>query len=477
MKRGAKLAALAAALAVLVGAWLLAQSMTRQRQEDLAQHADEEGIDLAVGRQEDIIALAWNYFGDAVSLRYDAGEGLWINDQDPDCPIDQEAVGPLLEAAASLTASGAVEDVTDFGQYGLDDPAFAVMAGTAEKVVTYYIGSSAPTGQWYVRLDGEDRVYLEDGTLAEKFQLGLEDVLALDSAPQDIAAVTSLRAETDAGSYALEYVADPGSVWYTDTWPWFLTDGEGRPARPLDTDKVKDLYGLATGIVLDRCVTWSAGTGAEYGLDRPQGTVRVGYDDTQGKSGFFTLQFGDYKDGDVYVRPAGSEMVYLVSGTVLDGLMYPDFDAMAPLAPTALNFDRLQSVFMELDTDSYSIRRSLSTPMDEGEEPEEIFTTGDRSLDAERVSNWLRQVYELPADSRADQAQGREIKYRFTFRQTSDLFPEVTAEFRAYDSAHYLCTVNGEESYLVPRTSADSMASNGAALILEKTVTADAPAG
>ena len=43
-------------------------------------------------------------------------------------------------------------------------------------------------------------------------------------------------------------------------------------------------------------------------------------------------------------------------------------------------------------------------------------------------------------------------------------------EFRAYDSVHHLCVVNDREYYLVPRTSADALATNGAALILKETV-------
>ena len=42
MKRGARLAVLAVALAVLVGAWLLAESMTRHREEQQAVEAMAE---------------------------------------------------------------------------------------------------------------------------------------------------------------------------------------------------------------------------------------------------------------------------------------------------------------------------------------------------------------------------------------------------------------------------------------------------
>ncbi len=463
MKRGAKLAALLAALAVLVGAWVLAETMSGRRQDVLAEHAHGEDISLAVGAAEDVNALSWNYFGDAVSLKNDGG--TWVNAEDAACPIDPAAVQPLVEAVSSTAATGVIEDVTDFAQYGLDDPAFVVMAATADKVTTYYIGDSNAAGTWYVRLDGDDKVYLENGALAARFQVGLDDMLALESVDAAVSDVTALTVRSGGEDYALQKLDDPGDAWYTDAFPWFLMDGEGQAQRPLDSAKAEELIGLAADLVLTKCVSWDAADEADYGLDEPQATAEM-Y--CGGSEPAVVLQFGDYDDGNVYVRLGGSSLVYSVAGTVLDGLMYPDFEAMLPLSPTALNWDRLTAMTLSLEEGTYDVAKTFSAQ--EGEEPQPIYTEGKRSLDPEKVQVWLDQVAALPADSRVGPSEGRGELFRLTFRQDSAAFPEVTAVFYAYDSVHHLCAVNGEEYYLVSRTAADAVARNAAELFMDDPV-------
>ena len=464
MKRGAKLAVLLGALLVLVGAWYLAETLSDRQQQTLAEEAHEH-TDISVGPAEDITALAWDYFGDAVSLA--RKDGAWINANDGACPIDQTAVEPLVAAAAAAQAETVITGVTDFDQYGLADPAFTVIATTAERVNTYDIGNPSPNGAYYVRLNGEDTVYVEGSMLAQTFQVGLDDLLKLETVPQDISAVTSLAVETEAGVYELQCLTDAEDVWYTDASPWFLMDGDSKPVMPLDTEQTAALYGLATELQLTNCEDWNVKDLSQYGLDLPQGTVLVGYRSEDGAGKSFTLQFGDYDDGDVYVRLGGSKMVYRVAGTVLDGLMYPDFAAMEPLDPCALDWDRLQSMVLDLDGKRYEVIRSVSTPTAEDEEPEDIFTLGDRSLDGTRVSSWLRQVYEMPADSRTDPAEGRGELFTMSFRQENQSYPEVTARFLAYDSVHYLCVVNEREYYLVSRTEADSVKEKALEFLVE----------
>lgn len=469
MKRGMKLGALLAALLVLVGIWLLAKSFTGRRQQTLAEHAHEEPVDIAVGPADAVTAISWNYFGDAVSLRYDADGGAWINADAADCPIDQEAARDLAQAAGSLQAAGVVEDVTDFDQYGLTKPAFQVTAAAGDSLRTYYVGGTAADGSWYVRVDGENKVYLETGTLAEHFQIGLEDVLQRDAVPQDIAAVTGLEVISGASGYRLRYLEDPGEAWYTDVFPWFLMDAEGAPVRPLDTTEVEALYKQATDLILYDCETWRAEDPAKYGLAEPQSRVLVDYTDDAGQTASFGLEFGAYTGGDVYVRLAGSEMVFRVEGTVLDRLMYPDFDAMTPMTPLALDWTKLTGVRMELPQGTYDVTRSVTDVQAAGEEQEERFTCAERDLDLdpEAVARWQRQAYELPMDSLVDPTEGRETLFTFLFFQDSVRWPQVRVEFSRYDSAHYLCAVDGREYYLVSRTAAQSLADKAAELFVE----------
>ncbi len=453
MKRGARLAVLAVALAVLVGAWLLAESMTRHREEQQAVEAMAEETSIGVGPAEDVSALSWNYLGDTVSLA--KRDGQWVNIDDETCPINQEAVQPLVQAVAEASASSVIADVTDFGQFGLAEPAITVLAAAGDRTATYEIGNLTVSGEYYVRVDGSGQVYAETGKLAPAFQAQLDGLLALES-PPEMARVTGLTVETAAGDYTVAYRENGGEFAFTDAYTWFRTGETGE--EPLDEDQVKALYELASKIKLLTCVTWNAQDMAEYGLDQPQGTAHVVYLDANGDQQIFTLLFGDYtQDGYVYTCIEGSKMVYLVSGTVLDGLMYPDWTAMTPMNIAPLNWAWLQSFVIQREGERYEIVRSVAAPDVEGGEAENVYTQGDRSLDPALVDSWLDEVYGLTADSTAPQAQGREELMKLTFRQAREACPTVTLELWTYDSARCLCAVNGEGWYFVSRTAAMSL--------------------
>ena len=221
MKRGAKLAVLAVALLVLVGAWYLAATLSRRQQAEQAD-AHTETIDISAGTAQELTAIAWDYFGDAVSLARDGDE--WVNANDEACPIDSAAVSALAETLGSAAAVDKIEGVEDFAQYGLENCAFTVVAQAGDRAVSYEIGGTASNGGQYVRLNGEDTVYVETGLLGPAFTISIQDVLQLETMPRDIDMVTGLAVQSDAGVYELRYLDDASEVWYTDADPWFLMD-------------------------------------------------------------------------------------------------------------------------------------------------------------------------------------------------------------------------------------------------------------
>lgn len=434
MKRGTRLAAMAAVLTALLAAWMLARGLTRQREEQTAAEAAE--IPIGVGSAEDVSAIAWDYLGDEVRL--EKRGGVWVNAADETCPIDQQAVAPLVRAAAEAKADGLIEDVTDFAQYGLADPAITVEATAGDRTVTYGIGGIAVSGACYVRIDGGSEVYTETGTLPEVFAAQLDDLLALES-PPEMEEVTALTVHTDVEDYTAVY--RPEGCGYTDAYTWF--HGE----VPLDAEKARALYELASRVQLRTCVTWNAEDLAPYGLDAPQGTACVSYRDSDGESHGFTLVFGDYtQDGYVYVRIADSKMVYLVSGTVLDGLMYPDWEDMRPMNILPLDWEELQSFTLEREEERYEITRR-----EDG-----VYTLQGRTLDSALADSWLQEIYAFTAESAAPDARGREELLRLTFRLDREACPTVTVTIWSYDSARCLCAVNGE-MFLVSRTAAASL--------------------
>lgn len=113
----------------------------------------------------------------------------------------------------------------------------------------------------------------------------------------------------------------------------------------------------------------------------------------------FELEVGDYSGQMCYARLAGSEMIYLIDGSVADALVYADAQSLLP--------DALDSM-----------------------------TSGDSEEDAT--------------------AEGT-AQIAFVFTQDSENFPQVTLELYQYDSSTCLARLNGEARLLVADDTVSSL--------------------
>ena len=103
---------------------------------------------------------------------------------------------------------------------------------------------------------------------------------------------------------------------------------------------------------------------ASYGLDTPAAVATVQYiytetDDDGEETEYeasFTLELGDYCDGGVYARIAGSDMVYIVDATILDNLLdiTPEVD-MLPTEPVRLTLSDVTGFDVTIDGETYSV--------------------------------------------------------------------------------------------------------------------------
>ena len=80
-----------------------------------------EEINFVSAATENIAKVSWTYDGEAYSLiRND--EGTWVRPDDKDFAVEQDTVSSMVAAAANIGASMRITDVTDYSQYGLDEP-------------------------------------------------------------------------------------------------------------------------------------------------------------------------------------------------------------------------------------------------------------------------------------------------------------------------------------------------------------------
>lgn len=460
MKRRKKMAALLLSAAVLSGAWLMAEYREREPAAEAAAADDPtpEGIDLSVGRARDLTALSWSWDGQTVNLARDAATGRWINADDETCPIDAGAAERLARAAAGVEASMAIQGETDLARYGLDAPALTVMAAAEDVIAEYEVGNMSITGAYYLRRRGDDAVYMEEGALTA-FRIGVEDILALESLPADAAVLTGLTVSSGAEDYEVRYIQTPEPGWYR-------TDGPQTAA--LDGALAEALCRTLLETDLSRCVTWN-GDMADYGLDEPQLRAELSYENAGGQAGAVALEFGRYEGDDVYVRLAGSAMVYLTAASVPDALLYPDWAAMEPAAVLALTLEDVAELQVAADGGRWEVLRleeTVERAVGAGDETVEttdvIYSCNGRVLDGPAVEAWLRSLADLTAEDRSPAGEGRQTLLTATLLWKDEESPAVELELRSYDSVHALCVVGGDRYLLVSRAAAEAVAASAA---------------
>ena len=463
MELRAKFAMLTLSAAVFAGAWLLAALMDEYAVDAVtaadvtAEAAVSSPEPLAIGSRWEFTALSWTRDGETLRLQRDDATGRWLYAADPSCPIDDAAAQTLARAAADVTASVKLTGVTDLGQYGLDPPALTVETATDGAVAVYEIGDTTATNEFYVRRGEDDTVYLAAGSMASAFQAGLYDIMALDSVPADIDRVTGLAVESAAESYGL--VLTEGG--------WIRADD----GTALDGDAVAPLTEALTGLDLSDCVSWNAADEGAFGLDRPQAAATVTYADEDGHTREFSLEFGAYEGGSVYVRLAGSALVSLVPASAADAVMYPDWAKLAPVTVFTAEPDELSSVTVELSGVTHEILRLVEeteTAEEDGDGAvtltDVIWSANGWVLEPGDMEAWLASLGALPTEGEAPPDGGRDLLLAVTFRWLEPERADVTGEVRVYDSVHCLCVTDGV-GVLVPRADAEALTAAMAELL------------
>ncbi len=444
MKRGTRLLLLLAVLAAAVGAYFAVGTAVRNDEEKQAEEAAQTNEEvLAVGTYDEIDAMEWTYGGVSVSLARDE-DGIWYCPDEPSCPIDQSKAAIMRSAASAVAAELYVEDAESLADYGLDEPQLELTVHAGDSERSYAVGDySELAGLYYMTVDGGSDVYLEDGELTGSFWYDLENLVQFESAPADIAQLTSLTVETDVQSYTLEYVAEPLTVSYTDAFHWFAVAGGVYTA--LDTDAAETLCNKAAQISFTACETWDADAAAlaGYGLDEPQGSVTLSYETDDGENGSFALEFGSYADGgEIYVRLAGSSMVYRVDGSVFDALMYASVSELAPENFLSLDGAEIKTLTLTADGLSHAVDTELEDVQDFLSDFSALYATG------------------------TPESEGRGEAF-LTVEIAFEGGETLTAAFYSYDSTSCLCDANGSLR-LVSRTGAEALAESAAALLQAK---------
>ena len=409
-------------------------------------------------------SLSWDYESEALSFHKD---DIWYYDGDEAFPVDAEKVDELLSQFQEFVASFIIEEVTDYGQYGLDDPVCTITLATEDDQYEILLGDySTMDSQRYVSI-GDGNVYLAQTDPLDAFGIGLSDMIDHDETPS-FGQVTSIQFSGNA-DYQVVYTEE-GNYSYCSDDVYFMQ--QGSRMLPLDTSRVDSYLDTISGLGLTEYVTYHASEAdlAAYGLDTPELTVTVQYTQEYGTdddtASVFTIcvsrdpeelavasSEAEDAEGDsgeeaeeeeitAYVRIGTSQIIYQITGSAYTELMAASYDDLRHQEVLRADFADITGFDIVLDGTSYRI-----TSQGSGED--RSFYYGEESLDTADLEAALEN---LVASSFTDEQPQQKEEIRLTVYLDNETYPEVEIRFYRYEGENCLTVVDGSPVSLVPRS-------------------------
>lgn len=456
MKRSKKIYIL---LAVLVAACIATFSVKRvEEHKEKIKNSDKIILEVP---SDSVKTLSWEYESKKFAFHKD---DKWLYDEDEAFPVNEDKIKELLEQFQEFGVSFVIEDVEDYGQYGLDDPVCTIKFSTDDKSYELLLGDySVMDSQRYVSI-GDGNVYLVKNDPLDSFDVVLSEMIDNDETP----AFDNVKEIQFAGNenYNIVYEEDNSSDTYDSDDVYFVQqDGK---KLPLDTSKVKSYLSSISYLNLDNYVTYNVTDEKlkKYGLDSPELTVTVNYStrDDDGKESPDTFVLNVSRDPEekeaakdsadkeddssneeeitAYARVGESQIVYKISSDDYKDLMKASFDSLRHDELVSADFNDITRFDISLDGNSYTI-------ISRKKNDKRTYYYQDEELD---VTDLQHAFQNLKADSFTDEKPVKKEEIGLTVYLDNKNFPKVQINLYRYDGTYCLAEVNGEPVSLIKRS-------------------------
>lgn len=450
MKRAKKLYVLLG-IFVLICAVTFAVSKYEEKKE-LIRNSDEIILSLDT---EKITKLSWEYADESLSFHKD---GQWIWDDDEAFPVDEEKIEGLLSCFKEFGASFTIEEVTEEGTYGLDDPECTIHLETEEKTYDIALGDfSVMDSQRYVSL-GDGNVYLAANDPMDSYELTIEDLIQNDSVPK-LDTVKSLEFG-GAEEYTLTYEEESKDSYCAEDVYFTKQNGKKVPA---DTDNVEAYLDSISSLKLSSYVSYNV-TEEElesFGLKDPELTVTAVYETEEENASEQTLMLTigrDPKEAEkekaetsdeaeeenvtAYIRIGESQIVYQLDSTDYHTLMAASYNELRHQQVLTADFSEVTSIDITLDGEEYTITSEM-------EDDERSYYYKEEAFDIYEFKIALNTMY---AEEFTEEVPKQKAEISMTLHLENENFPEIQLIFYRYDGETCLAVVDGETVCKVSRS-------------------------
>ncbi len=460
MKKAKRIYILLVVLAVIIVAILIVS----RHQSRVEQIKNTKEIILDIDSEE-VTALSWDAEGYSYAFYQDDG---WKYEEDENFPVSEEKLDELLDLFSNFEAEFEIEDVSDYGQYGLKDPVATICITTGDGTEEITLGDfSVLDAERYLCLNGGN-VYLVETDPLESFELELIDLMEQDTLDRITQAYTIAFSGQE--NYDI-YYEEESDRSYNPEDVYFVSGSD----RPLDTANVQNYLTGLSGISLYDYATYAATEEelAEYGFDNPVLTVTVAYaaEDEDGEeiAKNVTLTVAEnqeeraaLEDGEdetevsKYVRVDDSQILYHLAESDYETLTAASYNDLRHADVLSVDFTEVYQIDITLEDTAYILYAGEGRSEDEDadnentgdvyeadedaeedyvyaedEEIEDTYAEDDTSEEAETLADYFYYYYGGEPIDAADLGEGEEMAdYRtgISVSEFSGLVAGITAE-------------------------------------------------
>lgn len=458
MKRAKRIYALLGVLAVVCVVTVFV--VKHEEQQENIRNSGEVVLEVDV---DAVDSVSWENETDSLSFHKEDG---WTYDDDSAFPVDEEKITELIGQFEEFSAAFIIEDVTDYSQYGLDDPVCTIQMTAGDQTYDISLGDySAMDSQRYVSL-GDGNVYLATNDPLEYFDATLSDVILNDETP----ALTNVESIDFQGSDSYHVVYQE----YTEDSPYTYCEDDvyfkesGEDLLPLDSSLVTSYLNTVSNLDLSDYVTYNATEEdlATYGLDNPELTVTVQYtpeeeDGEEASSQTFTISVSrdpeerekaesstDETDSEeeeeitAYARVGDSKIIYRLTSSSYESLMAAGYDDLRHTEVFTASFEDVTSMDISLDGSTYTITS-------QGSGSKKTFHYGDEEISVDDLQSALEG---MNASSFTGETPSEKEEIALTIYLDNEVHPQVQIALYRYDGEQCLAVIDGESVSLVPRS-------------------------
>lgn len=489
MKRFKKILIL---LGVLVVACIATFCVFRyEEKQEQIRNSDEIVLEIPT---ESVQSLSWEY--EETSLAFHRDE-VWLYDGDEAFQVDEEKINGLLEQFQEFGVSFIIEEVEDYGQYGLEEPICTIHLETEEESYEITLGNFSNLDQERYVSIGDGNVYLVKHDPLDEFDAVLSDLIDHDETPyfEQVQSVQFSGAE----DYSILYAEDSADTYCPDDVYFAQLDGS---SLPLDTGRVNTYLRNISYLDPTDYVSYNV-TGEElaaWGLDAPELTIQVDYsylvyadeDDEEGEEAFdtFVLHVGLNQEEKAaveeaeaeaaeseeeveipavtcYVRVGDSQIVYEVSQSDHDTLLAASYDALRHQEVLTASFDEVTGMEISLEGETYTISSEIPEDSEE-EDPARVYYYREQELDLSGLQSALE---DLSANSFTEEEPTGKEEICVTVYLDNENYPQVQVQLYRYSGEECLAVIDGKPISLIPRAQAVALIEAVHTIVLNDTGT------